>query len=219
MGFWKNIFTNGNSGRDKNYQRSQSQLNNEFPDKSKSVVECYDVLNGKGYAFPTGSLVNIVVDPFEKKKRLDFIRSISYGGGKCMFFSKTDSVEFNIGFRAIEDKKYLICSVYQKDLKLKKGDKLMFIFQNGETLSLNLDIDGYRFTKELDGVVIESYSYLDMVQINLFATSIISQMRYYSIDGTTSFDIEKVLSGTNIGFQEYAECFRYALEKYYTVDV
>ena len=71
---------------------------------------------------------------------------------------------------------------YQKALKIKKGDKISFLFEDGEIIEFEIPENGYKIEKDDEGVIIESKFSIGENHLKKFEDVHLKKWRYTPID-------------------------------------
>lgn len=153
-------------------QKVESILDN------KGIIELrLEVPSKKGY------VAVIRKDEFNGDLSIKFKQVASLSKDKLITWGDGDFCPLDLGFR-FENKKHLMAiETYQKILKLKKGDKLSFLFDDGEIIEFIIPEKGYKIDKDDEGVIIESKFSLRVSQLEKFDKVLLKKWRYTPIEG------------------------------------
>lgn len=187
----------------------------EEEEEEKRTIQQSHLSNGMRFRFPTESAVDITTDEFDATKTLKFAASAGFGMDKYFLHSETHE-QFRIGFRTIGDKNTIIFGCLQKEIKFQKGDRVSLLFADSTLEEFVLEEKGYKVENDLDGVVLESFSFLTDAQIKKFSETFIVKWRlYYSEKVPLTGDLS--LSNQE-SFRSMAVAYLYALENFYNKD-
>ncbi len=129
-------------------------------------------------------LAIIKKDEFNGDFSIKFKQVASYVKDKLITWADGDFCPLDMGFR-FENKEHLLAiETYQKTLKIQKGDKLSFLFEDGEILEFEIIEKGYKVDKDDEGVIIESKFPIDEKQLEKFDNFHLKKWRYTPIDGS-----------------------------------
>ena len=157
---------------------SENQKIKALLDNKGSVELRLDVPSKKEY------LAIIQKDEFNGDLSIKFKQVASYVNDKLITWADGDFCPLDIGFR-FENKEHLMAiETYQKILKMKKGDKLSFLFDDGEIVEFEIPEKGYKVNKDEDGVIIESKFSISQSQLEKFDNFLLKKWRYTPIDGS-----------------------------------
>lgn len=127
--------------------------------------------------------LSINIDEFTRAKIIEFRQVASYNLNKLLTWGDSDDfVQLNFGFRNNNGQDIIMFSTYQKTVKLKKGDKIAFLFQDKEVKEFELVENGYRIDKDSEGVIIESYLPINKDIIEKFSNVIAEKWRLIPCD-------------------------------------
>ena len=123
-------------------------------------------------------------DEFNGDFSIKFKQVASYVKDKLITWADGDFCPLNLGFR-FENKEHLMAvETYQKTLKIKKGDKVSFLFEDGEIIEFEIPEKGYKVDKDDEGVIIESKFSISKNRLEKFDNVLLKKWRYTPIDGS-----------------------------------
>ncbi len=108
----------------------------------------------------------------------------SYVKDKLTTWADEDFCPLDIGFRFENGEHRLAVETYQKVLKIREGDKLSFLFEDGEIIEFEIPENGYKIDKDEEGVVIESKFPVREDHLKKFEDVHLKKWRYTPIDGS-----------------------------------
>mgnify|MGYP003138228416 CR=1 FL=1 len=190
-------------------KQSKEITSNKPVKKDDKTINQSFIKGGTRFEFPTGSVIDLKTDEFEGTENLIFYRFGPYVMDKYMFFSENNE-NFNIGFR-VENKKILLTyGCLQKEVKLNKGDKVVFLFEDNSKEEFLIEEKAYKVDKDEQGVWVESYSVITDEELKKFAELGIFKWRlYYSAKIPLTGLVDKPES-----FQDAAFSFWYSLKNF-----
>jgi hypothetical protein len=126
-------------------------------------------------------------DEFTADITIKFKQVASYVNDKLMTWADDGFCPFYIGFRFERGENYLTIAVYQKEIRIKEGDKFSLLLANGEVANYKIVEKGYRIDKDTDGVIIESRIPISMEDVQKLCEFEVQKWRYSPVDGIKIF--------------------------------
>ena len=157
---------------------AESQKIKAILDSQGNVELRLDVPSKKEY------LAIIQKDEFNGDFSIKFKQVASYVKDKLITWADGDFCQLDIGFRFENKEHLMVIETYQKTLKIKKGDKLLFLFDDGEIIEFEIPKKGYKVDKDDEGVIIESKFSISQSQLEKFDNVLLKKWRYTPIDGS-----------------------------------
>lgn len=183
MSFLKKIFGLSETTSEKN--KTVDVKTDTFGISIKGIYKKSDSEIQIDFNVPSEKLftLSIETDSFTKEKSIKFKQVASYVLDKLITWGDGDDfIRMNIGLRKINGQNLIIFSTYQKTLKFKKGDKIAFLFKDGEIKEYELLEKGYRVDQDDEGVVTESIANIDQEDLERFRTTNTDKWRHIPID-------------------------------------
>lgn len=162
----------------------------------KYIADRYNVSISNIYKFnddtilefivPSRSTFSVVIstDNFTKEKTLKMNAIMGMYIDKLPTYADdVDYINLDFGFKNVAGIDFITFGTYQKNLKLKQGDKFEFLFADNEIISFSIRENAYQVDKDSGGIIVESNAIIPIGNLDKFREIATVGWRYTPVSG------------------------------------